>query len=154
MITVLPVALISFHLDTSASRDPLERNRGNSPIPSSSTRRTLVLSSRTTSGRSCMRMSRGHVAASMGEFILSCQQEEPGTDSYSYIISVVHITSIGEGKLLPSTGQARFRTTYTAIVMKPFKGEVVDGRVVNVNKVSYTFPVGHVRKGAQKADFR
>ena len=52
-----------------------------------------------------------------------------------YIISVITITSIGEGKILPSTGQARFKTTYTAVVMKPFKGEVVDGKVVNVNKV-------------------
>jgi DNA-directed RNA polymerase II subunit RPB7 len=49
---------------------------------------------------------------------------------------VIHISSIGEGKLLPGTGQARFKTNYTAVVMKPFKGEVVDGRVVNVNKVS------------------
>jgi DNA-directed RNA polymerase II subunit RPB7 len=54
----------------------------------------------------------------------------------SYIISVIDITNIGEGKVLPSTGQARFRTSYTAIVMKPFKGEVVDGKVINVNKVS------------------
>jgi len=48
---------------------------------------------------------------------------------------VITITSIGEGKILPSTGQARFKTTYTAVVMKPFKGEVVDAKVVNVNKV-------------------
>ncbi len=48
---------------------------------------------------------------------------------------MITITSIGEGKILPSTGQARFKTTYTAVVMKPFKGEVVDAKVVNVNKV-------------------
>lgn len=53
-----------------------------------------------------------------------------------YIISVITINSIGEGKILPSTGQARFKTSYTAVVMKPFKGEVVDAKVVNVNKVS------------------
>ena len=52
-----------------------------------------------------------------------------------YIVSVIQINSIGEGKILPSTGQARFRCWYTAVVMKPFKGEVVDGKVVNVNKV-------------------
>ena len=54
----------------------------------------------------------------------------------SYIISVITVTSIGEGKILPSTGQARFKTSFLAVVMKPFKGEVVDGKVVNVNKVS------------------
>jgi DNA-directed RNA polymerase II subunit RPB7 len=52
-----------------------------------------------------------------------------------YIVSVININSIGEGKVLPSTGQARFKTTYTAVVFKPFKGEVMDGRVTNVNKV-------------------
>lgn len=54
-----------------------------------------------------------------------------------YIVSVISINSIGEGKVLPSTGQARFKTSYTAVVFKPFKGEVMDGRVTNVNKVSY-----------------
>lgn len=53
-----------------------------------------------------------------------------------YIISVITITDIGEGKIIPSTGQAKFKTRYTAIVMKPFKGEVVDAKVVNVNKAS------------------
>ncbi|RXK42084.1 DNA-directed RNA polymerase II subunit rpb7 [Tremella mesenterica] len=55
---------------------------------------------------------------------------------------VITITSIGEGKVLPGTGQARFKTTYTAIVMKPFKGEVVDGQVVNVNKMGFFAMVG------------
>jgi hypothetical protein len=53
-----------------------------------------------------------------------------------YIVSVISINSIGEGKVLPGTGQARFKTSYTAVVFKPFKGEVMDGRVTNVNKVS------------------
>lgn len=61
------------------------------------------------------------------------------TEHFSYIIAVVTINSIGEGKLIPSTGQARFRTTYTAIVMKPFKGEVVDAKVTNVSKVSHEY---------------
>ncbi|ORY24861.1 RNA polymerase Rpb7 [Naematelia encephala] len=61
---------------------------------------------------------------------------------HGYIIAVIKIDSIGEGKVLPSTGQARFRTTYTAVVMKPFKGEVVDGRVVNVNKMGFFAMVG------------
>ena len=54
----------------------------------------------------------------------------------SYIIAVVAINEIGEGKVLPSTGQARFKCEYTCVVMKPFKGEVVDAKVVNVNKAS------------------
>ena len=65
----------------------------------------------------------------------SCVHSRLYVDSLRYIISVIQITSIGEGKVLPSTGQARFRCTYTAVVTKPFKGEVVDGKVINVNKV-------------------
>jgi DNA-directed RNA polymerase II subunit RPB7 len=59
-----------------------------------------------------------------------------------YIISVVTINSIGDAKILPSTGQARFRCVYTAVVMKPFKGETVDGKVVNVNKMGFFAMVG------------
>lgn len=46
---------------------------------------------------------------------------------------------------MPSTGQARFKTSFTAIVFKPFKGEVMDGKVSNVNKVSYGVLRGEVR---------
>lgn len=59
-----------------------------------------------------------------------------------YIISVVTINDIGEGKVMPSTGQARFKCLYTAIVMKPFKGEVVDGKVTQVNKMGFFAMVG------------
>ncbi|WOO77522.1 DNA-directed RNA polymerase II subunit rpb7 [Vanrija pseudolonga] len=61
---------------------------------------------------------------------------------YGYIISVVTINDIGEGKIMPSTGQAKFKCSYTAIVMKPFKGEVVDGKVLNVNKMGFFAMVG------------
>ncbi|KAG6805833.1 hypothetical protein H0H87_003597, partial [Tephrocybe sp. NHM501043] len=52
-----------------------------------------------------------------------------------YIIAVVSILDIGKGMLLSGSGQAKFVTRYRAIVFKPFKGEVVDGVVGNVNKV-------------------
>lgn len=54
---------------------------------------------------------------------------------FGYIIAVVTILNIGEGMVLPGSGQAEFITRYRAIVFKPFKGEVVDGVVNNVNKV-------------------
>lgn len=56
---------------------------------------------------------------------------------FGYIIAVVTILNIGEGMVLPGSGQAEFITRYRAIVFKPFKGEVVDGVVNNVNKVRY-----------------
>lgn len=93
-----------------------------------------------------MRMSKGHVAVNMGMYLF-CIHFQIDTDAGGkrYIISVITITDIGEGKIIPSTGQAKFKTRYTAIVMKPFKGEVVDAKVVNVNKAGlaivffYTF---------------
>ena len=54
---------------------------------------------------------------------------------FGYIIAVVSILDIGKGMVLPGSGQAEFITRYRAIVFKPFKGEVVDGVVNNVNKV-------------------
>jgi DNA-directed RNA polymerase II subunit RPB7 len=55
---------------------------------------------------------------------------------YGYIITVVDVINIGTGKLMPSFGFAEFNVLYTAIVYKPFKGEVVDGKVTLVNKVN------------------
>jgi DNA-directed RNA polymerase II subunit RPB7 len=60
---------------------------------------------------------------------------------FGYIIAVVSILDIGKGMVLSGSGQAEFITRYRAIVFKPFKGEVVDGVVNNVNKVSKTATV-------------
>lgn len=56
--------------------------------------------------------------------------------AFGYIIAVVSILDIGKGMVISGSGQAEFITRYRAIVFKPFKGEVVDGVVNNVNKVS------------------
>lgn len=55
---------------------------------------------------------------------------------FGYIIAVVSVLDVGKGMVLPGTGQAEFVTRYRAIVFKPFKGEVVDGVVNNVLKVT------------------
>ncbi|KAG6332315.1 hypothetical protein ID866_6774 [Astraeus odoratus] len=61
---------------------------------------------------------------------------------YGYIIAVVSILDIGRGMVISSSGQAEFVTRYRAIVFKPFKGEVVDGVVNNVNKMGFFADVG------------
>ncbi|KAF8194706.1 hypothetical protein BJ912DRAFT_959180 [Pholiota molesta] len=53
---------------------------------------------------------------------------------FGYIIAV--------GMVLSGSGQAEFITRYRAIVFKPFKGEVVDGVVNNVNKMGFFADVG------------
>ena len=62
----------------------------------------------------------------------------------------MQITSVGEGKIMPSDGSAKFKCAYTAVVMKPFKGEVVDGKVTIVNKVSFA----HVGSQPHSTDLR
>ncbi|KAG8678348.1 DNA-directed RNA polymerase II subunit [Ceratobasidium sp. 395] len=54
---------------------------------------------------------------------------------FGYIIAVLGIVDVGKGMVMSGTGQAEFVTKYRAIVFKPFKGEVVDGVVTNVNKI-------------------
>jgi DNA-directed RNA polymerase II subunit RPB7 len=58
------------------------------------------------------------------------------TGQYGFIIAVLEIIDVGPGIVLPGNGQAEFRTRYKAIVFKPFKGEVLDGVVTNVLRVS------------------
>jgi len=62
--------------------------------------------------------------------------------AYGYIIAVISIIDIGQGVVMSGTGQAEFVTTYRAIVFKPFKGEVVDGIVGEVNKMGFFVEVG------------
>jgi DNA-directed RNA polymerase II subunit RPB7 len=54
---------------------------------------------------------------------------------FGYIICVLTVTDVGAGIVLPGNGQAEFIARYRAIVFKPFKGEVLEGVVGEVNKV-------------------
>ena len=61
---------------------------------------------------------------------------------FGYIIAVVSMSDIGNGIVMPGSGQAEFVARYRAIVFKPFKGEVVDGVVNNVTKVRESTSTG------------
>ena len=52
------------------------------------------------------------------------------------------MSDIGNGIVMPGSGQAEFVARYRAIVFKPFKGEVVDGVVNNVTKVRESTSTG------------
>ena len=64
------------------------------------------------------------------------------TGRNGYIIAVLSISDAGSGTIIPGIGTAEFVVKYTAIVYKPFKGEVVDGQVANVNKMGFFADVG------------
>ncbi|KAF8325430.1 RNA polymerase Rpb7 [Cantharellus anzutake] len=61
---------------------------------------------------------------------------------FGYIICVLTVTDVGAGIVLPGTGQAEFIARYRAIVFKPFKGEVLEGIVGEVNKMGFFAEVG------------
>lgn len=67
-------------------------------------------------------------------------QDVEGTCSgrYGYIITVLSLSNISKGKVLPGSGLAEFKVNYQAIVFKPYKGEVLDAIVTTVNKVNRT----------------
>ncbi|KAL4400653.1 DNA-directed RNA polymerase II subunit [Malassezia pachydermatis] len=82
---------------------------------------------------------------SMIEFLnRKLRDDVEGTCSgkYGYIIKVVSILDVGQGKVLPGSGLAEFRSKYQAIVLKPFNGEVMDAKITNVNKMGFFAEVG------------
>ena len=51
------------------------------------------------------------------------------------MIAVTTIDNIGAGMIQPGRGFVLYPVKYKAIVFRPFKGEVVDAVVTQVNKV-------------------
>lgn len=54
---------------------------------------------------------------------------------YGFIITVTQVQDIGKGKVLEGSGFVVFPIKFSAIVFKPFKGEVLDAVVTQVDKV-------------------
>lgn len=64
--------------------------------------------------------------------------EVEGTSSgkYGFVIAVTTIDSIGSGVIQPGQGFVVYPVKYKAIVFRPFKGEVLDAVVTQINKVN------------------
>lgn len=58
---------------------------------------------------------------------------------YGFVIAVTTIDNIGAGVIQPGRGFVLYPVKYKAIVFRPFKGEVVDAVVTQVNKVRVHF---------------
>ncbi|VDP15128.1 unnamed protein product [Soboliphyme baturini] len=61
---------------------------------------------------------------------------------YGFVIAVTSIDNIGSGLIQPGRGFALFPVKYKAIVFRPFKGEVIDAIVSQVNRVGMFCEVG------------
>lgn len=71
-------------------------------------------------------------------------QKVEGTCSgqYGFIICVTGTHNVSKGLIRPGTGSAVFTVRYTCIVMRPFKGEVLDCVVTSVNKMGFFAEAG------------
>lgn len=58
------------------------------------------------------------------------------TGKYGFVIAVTTIDNIGSGLIQPGQGFVVYPVKYKAIVFRPFKGEVLDAVVTQVNKVT------------------
>ncbi|KAI1229717.1 DNA-directed RNA polymerase II subunit RPB7, partial [Lamprotornis superbus] len=64
------------------------------------------------------------------------------TGKYGFVIAVTTIDNIGAGVIQPGRGFVLYPVRYKAIVFRPFKGEVVDAVVTQVNKVGLFTEIG------------
>lgn len=63
---------------------------------------------------------------------------------FGYIIAITSITDIGLGVVDHAGGLATFHILYKAIVFRPFKGEIMDGVVKQINRVGIFVDIGPV----------
>mmetsp|Transcript_63989 Transcript_63989/g.202472 ORF Transcript_63989/g.202472 Transcript_63989/m.202472 type:complete len:172 (+) Transcript_63989:154-669(+) len=72
-----------------------------------------------------------------------CREVE-GTCSgrYGYFICVTGVEPMGKGEIRDGSGYATFPVKYQCIVFRPFKGEVLDCVVTQVNKMGFFAEAG------------
>lgn len=63
------------------------------------------------------------------------------TGKYGFVIAVTTIDQIGSGIIQPGQGFVVYPVKYKAIVFRPFKGEVLDAVVKQINKVTKTLNI-------------
>ena len=66
------------------------------------------------------------------------------TGEYGYVVCIADTDnfSIDTGKIISGTGMAEFNVSFEAVTFKPYKGEVLDAVVSNVNKMGFFAEVG------------
>jgi DNA-directed RNA polymerase II subunit RPB7 len=71
-------------------------------------------------------------------------REVEGTCSgkHGYIVCVTSILDSGKGRVQVATGKATFRMKYQCVAFRPFKGEVVDCVVSQINKMGFFADAG------------
>lgn len=70
---------------------------------------------------------------------LYTEVEGTSTGKNGFVIAVTTIDNIGSGIIQPGQGFVVYPVKYKAIVFRPFKGEVVDAVVSQINKVKIVY---------------
>lgn len=71
------------------------------------------------------------------------QVEGTCTGRHGFIVMVTNILSVSEGMVTDDgTARAKFHVEYTCIAFRPFKGEVLDAVVTQVNKFGFFAEAG------------
>ncbi|KAL0216767.1 hypothetical protein P9112_008951 [Eukaryota sp. TZLM1-RC] len=65
--------------------------------------------------------------------------------TYGYILMLLGLDSVGQGRVSPDTGDVVFTVHFRALVFKPFKNEVVDGHVIGTASEGIHVSVGPLR---------
>ncbi|KAK5966492.1 Signal peptidase complex catalytic subunit SEC11 [Trichostrongylus colubriformis] len=73
---------------------------------------------------------------------LFAEVEGTCTGKFGFVIAVTTIDTIGHGLIQPGRGFVIYPVKYKAIVFRPFKGQVVDAVVNQVNKVGIFCDIG------------
>jgi len=61
---------------------------------------------------------------------------------HGYVVAVLQIIHKSKGALKDTTGFASYGVTYNCLVLRPFKGEVMDTLVTSVNKMGFFAQAG------------
>ena len=79
-----------------------------------------------------------------GRYIILTHFKVEGTctGKYGFVIAVTCIDHVGAGLIQPGEGFVLYPVKYKAIVFRPFKGEVLDAVVTQVNKVGLFTEIG------------
>lgn len=64
------------------------------------------------------------------------------TGKYGFVVAVTAIEHIGDGVIQSGTGFVTYPIKYKAVVFRPFKGEVLDAVVSQINKVGIFTEIG------------
>lgn len=78
---------------------------------------------------------------------------EGQTISSYYVVCIMDVgaSDISEGRVIPGSAMAEYTVHYKAVVWKPFKGEILDGLVEELNEAGFHVNIGPLKVFVSKS---